>query len=112
MSYASLSSKIYARLSPLAPSTVKEVLQYENQLADKFPYISIVEDDTDNEELPFDNLTDTLTYNFKVRVIDSSKDLPNTTTNMRTLVDTILTALRDDLTWGCEVYRTRIGIKW
>lgn len=112
MSYASLSNKINARLAPLAPTTVKGVYQFELQQAEAYPYITIVEDDTDEQEMPFDNMTDTIPYNFKVRVIDNSKDVPNTTANMRTLVDTILTTLREDLTWGCEVYRTRIGIKW
>ena len=82
MSYSSLSDKIYTRLSTLEDIPV---YQYELQMAQKYPYITIVEDDSDDMEMPFDNITDTVPYNFKVRVIDNSKDIENTTRNSESM---------------------------
>lgn len=90
MSYATLSQVIYTRLLPLVPGSIKTLTQYELQTPQGFPYICVIEDDTADDEQPFDTVSNLAVYKFKVRIVDSSQDLGNTNAHMRALCDTVL----------------------
>ncbi len=110
MSYTKISNAIYNRLNGM--SIISTLSQYEIQNPRKFPYISVVEDDTNDDEIVFDTVSNIVRYNFKIRIVDNAGDIEKTTTRMRKNVDKILEKLRKDLTFDCLVTRTNIGVKW
>lgn len=72
----------------------------------------MLEDDTGDEEGVFDSVSNQVNYRFKVRIVANSHDLPATTAQMRSIADTVLAKIREDLTFGCNVVRTGISVKW
>lgn len=112
MSYTTFSNAIHTRLAPLVGASIKELSQSEIQTPNGYPYISILEDDTMDDEQVFDSVSNLANYRFKVRLVHSSKDLAATNQNMRALADTVLAKIREDLTFGCKVAKVGISVKW
>lgn len=110
MSYTAISAAIFARLQSIA--SIDTITQYEVQNPTQFPYLSVVEDDTADDEIAFDTVSNSVRYNFKIRLVDNAGDIVDTTNRMRENVDIILAKLREDLTFDCLVANTSIGVKW
>lgn len=112
--YEKLSEKLYNTLKPLDGDIVKEISRVENVNPSVFPFISITEDDTSEDEVIFDTTSNMGVYRFKIRVVHS---LANTGFNtgcreVREIVDEVLAKLRSVREWDDCVMSASFGVRW
>lgn len=115
MSYQKLSEILAKTIEPLSPKILKQVSTCEIINPSKFPYATVIEDDTADDEIIFDTISNLANYKFKIRLVDSmngTKTMESVSKNMRKIVDEVLTKIRENQYWECQAQRVNLSVRW
>lgn len=112
--YQKLSEKLYATLSPLVGENIKLLERVDLANPTIFPFAVIVEDDTAENEMIFDSMSNMAVYRFKIRVVNSFADdnLRQCADKVRTIVDEILAKIRSVRVWDDCVQKAETSVRW
>lgn len=115
MSYQKLSEILVKTIEPLSPKILKQISTCEIINPSKFPYATVIEDDTADDETVFDTISNLANYKFKIRLVDSmngTKTMESVSKNMRKIVDEVLTKIRENQYWECQAQRVNLSVRW
>lgn len=112
MAYASFSSHIVSVLSGLvAPTTaLQSVSSFPVKEKASYPWAAVYPDET--REQIFDTVTDLSEYSFAVRIADRNDGAETTESTLRSLVDSVLAALRQVSNLPSGAVRAEFAVKW
>lgn len=116
--YEKLSQNLYNTLLPLVGGKILRLERVEIQKPTLFPFVSVVEDDTTEDETVFDTVRNVAVYRYKVRVVHSVANFGTDTAlsdcckEVREVVDEILATIRGVKVWDECVVDVSTGVKW
>lgn len=112
--YEQLSQKLHSILLPLVGGNIKTLERVEVQNPTVFPFVSVVEDDTAEDEVAFDTTSNVAVYRFRVRVVQSLADvgMREGCRTVRMIVDDVLETIRQAREWGDCIVSVSTGVRW